>query len=50
MGGRESVRARLDKEGDRNRATMLQKDSELRELQSKLDRVVSSVNFASDNI
>ncbi|KAH7340679.1 hypothetical protein B0J17DRAFT_612069 [Rhizoctonia solani] len=35
----ESVRARLDKEADRNRATVLQKDAELRELQTKLDRV-----------
>jgi hypothetical protein len=43
--GRESVRARLDKEADRNRATMLQKDSELRELQGKLDRVVSFITL-----
>ncbi|CAE6518386.1 unnamed protein product [Rhizoctonia solani] len=35
----ESVRTRLDKEADRNRATVLQKDSELRELQARLDRV-----------
>lgn len=40
---RDNVRARLDKEADRNRATTLQKDSELRELQNKLDRVVSFI-------